>query len=115
MRAGSGIGLLVPQSYMARATTGASELERQGLGYVLDAHYGAAIPFLRTALEQRPDAPALRALLAEALHGHAGQLRAEGLSAEGDRLAAESRAPREGGRTEPVSRPPEPGNGRSVR
>lgn len=88
------------RSYAARAPAGASELGRQGLRYVLEARYGAAIPFLRTALEGDPGAPALRALLAEALHRRAGQLRAEGLTAESERLAAESRALRDGGRTE---------------
>lgn len=90
--------------YVAQAPQGAIDAERLGLRYLNDAHYGAAIPFLRTAVGQRPDAAALRASLVAALKGHALELRAQGRTAEADRLAADSQAFSNGRRTEPASR-----------
>jgi len=90
--------------YAARAPANAADAERLGLRYLRETQYGAAIPFLRTALGQRPDAPGLRASLGAALQGHARELRTQGQTAEADRLAAEFRALSDGGRPEPASR-----------
>lgn len=90
--------------YAAQAPKGAIDAGRLGLRYLHDARYGAAIPFLRTALGQHPDAAALRASLVAALQGHARELQVQGRTAEADRFAAESRALRDGRRAEPASR-----------
>jgi tetratricopeptide (TPR) repeat protein len=90
--------------YVAQAPEGAIDAGRLGLRYLNDARYGAAIPFLRTAVGHHPDASALRASLVAALKGHALELRAQGQAAEADRLAVESQAFSNGRRSEPASR-----------
>jgi hypothetical protein len=92
------------RSYTARAPENAAEAERLGLQYLRQMRYEAAIPFLRTAMGQRPDAPGPRASLADALQGHARELHAQGQIIEADRLAAESRSLSAGRRAEPATR-----------
>jgi hypothetical protein len=79
------------RSYMERAPGVATGPERLGRLYLLQKRYEEAIPLLRMALIRRPDTPAIRGYLAEALQGRAGELRASGLGAQAEPLLAESR------------------------
>ncbi len=85
------------RSYMERVPQAAAGPERLGLVYLLERRYENAVPLLRSALLQRPDAPGLRDYLAEALQGHARELRAQGRSADADALVAEARSLGESG------------------
>jgi len=80
------------RSYMERAPLSASGPERLGLVYLIEGRYEAAAPLLRQALLRRPDAPGLRAYLAQALEGQARALRAQGRGGEAEALMAEARA-----------------------
>lgn len=80
------------RSYMERVPRAAAGPERLGLVYLLERRYEAAVPLLRIAHRQRPDAPALRGYLVEALREYALELRAQGRGAEADALGAEARA-----------------------
>jgi Flp pilus assembly protein TadD len=84
--------------------------ERLGLVYLLERRYEAAVPLLRTAFTQTPDAPDLRRHLVEALEGRARALQAQGRDGEAETLLAEVRAvsavaPEAAGDSRPSSRP----------
>ena len=80
------------RSYMERAPLAASGPERLGLVYLLERRYEAAVPLLRSALRQRPEAPGLRGYLVEALHGQARELRAQARGGDADAVLSEARA-----------------------
>jgi len=79
------------RSYMERAPWSASGPERLGLVYLLERRYEPALPLLRIAFVQKPDAPDLRRYLIQALEGQAHALRAQGRDGEADMLLAEVR------------------------
>ena len=60
--------------------------------YVLEGRYEAAVPLLRIACVQKPDALDLRHYLVQALEGQAQALRAQGRGGEAETLLAEVRA-----------------------
>ena len=70
----------------------ASGPERLGLVYMLKGRYEAAVPIVRIACVQKPDAPDLRRYLVQALEGQAHALRAQGRGGEAETLLAEVRA-----------------------
>jgi hypothetical protein len=78
--------------YMELAPWSASGPERLGLVYLVERRYEAAVPLLRTAFAQTPDAPDLRRHLVEALEGRARGLQAQGRGGEAETLLAEVRA-----------------------
>ena len=59
---------------------------------MLEGHYAAAVPVLRIACVQKPDALDLRHYLVQALEGQAQALRAQGRGGEAETLLAEVRA-----------------------
>ncbi len=59
---------------------------------MLEGHYAAAVPLLRIACVQKPDALDLRHYLVQALEGQARALRAQGRGGEAGTLLAEVRA-----------------------
>ena len=79
------------RSYMERVPMAAAGPERLGLVYLLNGRHEAAAPLLREALRRSPEAPGLRAYLAQALEGHARALQAEGRAGEAEALQAEAR------------------------
>jgi hypothetical protein len=96
--------------YMEIAPWSPSGRERLGLVYLLERRYEAAVPLLRTAFTQTPDAPDLRRHLVEALEGRARALQAQGRDGEAETLLAEVRAvsavaPEAAGDSRPSSRP----------
>jgi tetratricopeptide (TPR) repeat protein len=80
------------RSYMERVPHATAGPERLGLTYLLEERYADAIPLLRSAFIQKPDAPGLRGYLTQALEARARQLQAEGRAAEAEPLLAEFRA-----------------------
>ena len=59
---------------------------------MLEGRYEAAVPLLRIACVQKPDALDLRHYLVQALEGQAQALRAQGRGGEAETLLAEVRA-----------------------
>ncbi len=92
------------RDYMERVPQAASGPERLGLVYLLERRYEAAIPLLRSALTQRPDAPGLRGYLVQALQGRARELETQGRGADAKPLLAESQALGGDGAAAPATR-----------
>jgi protein O-mannosyl-transferase len=103
------------RTYMERVPRGAAGPERLGLLYLLERRHEDALPLLRRAFLQKPDAAGLRGYLIQALEARARELGSQGRGGEADELLAEVRAlggTQPGGRARPDAMTPRPEPGR---